>query len=125
MPQIKEEIYSDMDLFSCLDAFSLILGVGGDVIYVIDNVSKYIEVTQVGSGFLLIHFHFLCFVQLELLSQEFCDYVHPCDHEQLKQLKPAKNVQSEGELLEVLTNPENASFLSVNVERFSSGLNAQ
>lgn len=84
MPQVKEEIYPDMDLFSCLDGFSLILGVGGDVIYVSDNVSKYIGLTQV-----------------ELLGQEFCDYVHPCDHEQLKQLTPAKNVPSEGELVEI------------------------
>ena len=68
MPQVKEEIYPDMDLFSCLDGFSLILGVGGDVIYVSDNVSKYIGLTQVGSGFLLIHFHFLSFAFLGSLK---------------------------------------------------------
>ena len=30
----------------------------------------------------------LCVCQVELLGQELCDYVHPCDHHQLASLVP-------------------------------------
>ena len=44
---MKEENIPNVDLFSCLDGFSLVLGSGGDVIYVSENVSRYIGLTQV------------------------------------------------------------------------------
>ena len=46
-PMVKEEIFPEIDLFSCMDGFSLILSSNGDVIYVSDNVSRYIGLTQV------------------------------------------------------------------------------
>jgi len=84
IPMVKEEIFPEIDLFSCLDGFSLILSTNGDVIYVSDNVSRYIGLTQV-----------------ELLGQDFSDYVHPCDHNQLKALTPGKSVGSEDEAVEI------------------------
>eukprot|EP00092_Neocalanus_flemingeri_P001274 GFUD01001360.1.p1 GENE.GFUD01001360.1~~GFUD01001360.1.p1 ORF type:complete len:799 (+),score=187.71 GFUD01001360.1:67-2463(+) len=84
IPQVKEEMCPDMEISSCLDGFSLVLDSGGDLIYVSENVSNYIGLTQV-----------------ELLGQELSDYVHPCDHRQLKQLTPAKTIGSEDELVEI------------------------
>jgi len=83
-PMVKEEIFPEIDLFSCMDGFSLILSSNGDVIYVSDNVSRYIGLTQV-----------------ELLGQDFSDYVHPCDHNQLRALTPGKPVGSEHEDVEI------------------------
>lgn len=83
-PMVKEEIFPEIDLFSCMDGFSLILSSNGDVIYVSDNVSRFIGLTQV-----------------ELLGQDFSDYVHPCDHSQLKVLTPGKSVGSDDEVVEI------------------------
>ena len=47
MPLVKEEMFPEIDAFSCVDGFSLILGSAGDVIYVSENVSRYIGLTQV------------------------------------------------------------------------------
>ena len=44
----------------------------------------------------------LCFLfQVELLGQDFDDYVHPCDHEELKKLVPANKTGSQDEHIEV------------------------
>ena len=59
----------DMDLLSCLDGFSLVLGAEGDIIYVSKNVSNYMGLKPV-----------------ELLGQTMADYVHPCDLQDLASL---------------------------------------
>ena len=62
---LKEEDESaipDLDLLSCLDGFSLVLGAEGDIIYVSKNVSNYMGLKPV-----------------ELLGQTMSDYIHPCD----------------------------------------------
>ena len=59
----------DIDLLSCLDGFSLVLGAEGDIIYVSKNVSNYMGLKQV-----------------ELLGQTMADYVHPCDLQDLASL---------------------------------------
>jgi len=84
MPDIKEEVPTEIDLFECLDGFSLALGSNGDVIFVSENVTKYIGLTQV-----------------ELLGQDFSDYIHPCDHQELKKLTPKKKIGIEDELVEI------------------------
>lgn len=83
-PIVKEEIFADLDLFSCLDGFNLVLSSRGDVIHVSENVTKYIGLTQV-----------------ELLGQDFSEYVHPCDHSQLKLLTPNNLHESEDEIVEI------------------------
>eukprot|EP00092_Neocalanus_flemingeri_P000879 GFUD01000936.1.p1 GENE.GFUD01000936.1~~GFUD01000936.1.p1 ORF type:complete len:1030 (+),score=208.67 GFUD01000936.1:83-3172(+) len=84
MTHVKEELFPDIDLFSCLDGFSLVIGFGGDIIYVSENVGQYIGLTQV-----------------ELLGQEFSDYIHPCDHHMLKLLTPGKTAGPEDENVEI------------------------
>ena len=59
----------DIDLLSCLDGFSLVLGAEGDIIYVSKNVSNYMGLKPV-----------------ELLGQTMADYVHPCDLQDLASL---------------------------------------
>merc|ERR550519_2048656 len=81
---VKEEIFPELDIFSCIDGFSLILSCSGDVIYVSDNVHRYIGLSQV-----------------KLLGQEFSDYVHPCDHKQLKLLTPTNHGGSEDKDVEI------------------------
>ena len=59
----EEEItIPDLDVLSCLDGFSLVLGAEGDIIYVSKNVSSYVGLKPV-----------------ELLGQTLADYIHPCD----------------------------------------------
>jgi len=83
-PFVKEEIFSDIDLLSCLDGFNLVLSSHGDIIYISDNVNQYIGLSQV-----------------ELLGQDFSEYVHPCDHNQLKQLRPNRIEEGENDLVEI------------------------
>ena len=44
---VKDEVLPGMDIFSCLDVFSLVLGSSGDIIYVSDNVNTFIGLCQV------------------------------------------------------------------------------
>jgi len=80
-PTVNEELFPEVDIFSCIDGFSLILSSTGDIIYVSDNVNRYIGLTQV-----------------ELLGQDFYEYVHPCDHNQLKLLTPTDQVDEDIEI---------------------------
>jgi len=84
MRDIKEEVAPEIDVFECLDGFTLTIGTNGDVIFVSENVSKYIGLTQV-----------------ELLGQDFSDYVHPCDHQELRKLTQKKTIGSDDELVEM------------------------
>ena len=75
----EEEIaIPDLDVLSCLDGFSLVLGAEGDIIYVSKNVSSYIGLKPV-----------------ELLGQTLADYIHPCD---LADLASLTSALGEGEL---------------------------
>jgi light-regulated signal transduction histidine kinase (bacteriophytochrome) len=61
---VKEEadIVPEVDLLSCLDGFSLVIGAESDVIYVSTNVSSLIGLRPA-----------------ELLGQTLADYIHPYD----------------------------------------------
>ena len=83
-PKVKEEIFADLDLFSGLDGFNLVLSSCGDDIHVSENVTRYIGVTQ-----------------MELFGQDFSEYVHLCDYSQLKLLTPSNLHESEDEIVEV------------------------
>jgi len=75
----EEEIaIPDLEILSCLDGFSLVLGAEGDIIYVSKNVSSYMGLKPV-----------------ELLGQTMSDYVHPCD---LPLLASLTSPLDEGEL---------------------------
>ena len=85
-PVVKDEVSPDMDLdlLSCIEAFSIVLGSNLDIIYVSENVSHYIGLSQV-----------------ELVGQDVVDYVHPCDHQEIKKLLPSLELGSQDEHVEV------------------------
>lgn len=72
-PEVKEELIGDLhfNVADALDGFSLVLSQEGDVIHVSNNVTNFIGLTS-----------------FELLGNAFSEFVHPCDHEQLKKLHP-------------------------------------
>ncbi|TDH15399.1 hypothetical protein EPR50_G00030450 [Perca flavescens] len=67
----EEEEEDPMDAFypQALAGFVMVMTEEGDMIYLTDNVSKYLGITQ-----------------LELLGQNIYDFVHPCDEEELRDL---------------------------------------
>ena len=66
----EEEIaIPDLDILSCLDGFSLVLGAEGNIIYVSKNVSSYMGMKPV-----------------ELLGQNLADFIHPSDLSDLASL---------------------------------------
>ncbi|XP_068174285.1 hypoxia inducible factor 1 subunit alpha, like isoform X2 [Antennarius striatus] len=67
----KEEEEDPMDTFypQVLSGFIMVVTEEGDMIYLTENVSKYIGITQ-----------------MELLGQSVFDFVHPCDQEELSDL---------------------------------------
>ncbi|XP_074535128.1 hypoxia inducible factor 1 subunit alpha, like [Halichoeres trimaculatus] len=66
-----EEEEDPMDTFypQVLAGFVLVMSEEGDMMYLTENVSKHIGITQ-----------------LELLGQSIYDFVHPCDQEELRDL---------------------------------------
>ncbi|KAM6988225.1 hypoxia inducible factor 1 subunit alpha, like [Tautogolabrus adspersus] len=67
----EEEEEDPMDTFypQVLAGFILVMSEEGDMIYLTENVSKHIGITQ-----------------LELLGQSVYDFVHPCDQDELRDL---------------------------------------
>lgn len=67
----EDEEEDPMDTFypQVLAGFILVMSEEGDMIYLTENVSKHIGITQ-----------------LELLGQSVYDFVHPCDQEELRDL---------------------------------------
>ncbi|XP_026780603.3 hypoxia inducible factor 1 subunit alpha, like [Pangasianodon hypophthalmus] len=74
-PAAAEEEEDPTDAFyqQALAGFILVLSDDGDMVFLSDNVSKFIGITQ-----------------LELLGQSVYDYVHPCDQEELRDLLTTK-----------------------------------
>ncbi|XP_062872655.1 hypoxia inducible factor 1 subunit alpha, like isoform X2 [Trichomycterus rosablanca] len=69
----KEEDPTDAFYQQALAGFMLVLNEEGDMIFLSDNVSKYIGITQ-----------------MEMLGQSVYDFVHPCDQEELRDLLTTK-----------------------------------
>ncbi|XP_060799974.1 hypoxia inducible factor 1 subunit alpha, like [Neoarius graeffei] len=69
----KEEDPTDPFYQQALAGFILVLSEDGDMVFLSDNVSKFVGITQ-----------------LELLGQCVYDYVHPCDQEELRDLLTTK-----------------------------------
>ena len=52
-PVVKDEFkVQDIDALQCLDGFSIVLGQNLDIIYVSENVSDFIGLTQVSFRYL-------------------------------------------------------------------------
>ncbi|XP_043273763.1 hypoxia-inducible factor 1-alpha isoform X2 [Venturia canescens] len=58
----------DADFPQALDGFMLVLSSNGDMVYLSDNVSDYLGVTQ-----------------MEMMGQSVYEYSHPCDHDELRE----------------------------------------
>nr|AGT15728.1 hypoxia induced factor 3 alpha [Clarias batrachus] len=69
----EEEEPTDAFYQQALAGFILVLSEEGDMVFLSENVNKFIGITQ-----------------LELLGQCVYDYVHPCDQEELKDLLTTK-----------------------------------
>uniref|UniRef100_A0A8D3C4N9 Hypoxia inducible factor 1 subunit alpha, like n=1 Tax=Scophthalmus maximus TaxID=52904 RepID=A0A8D3C4N9_SCOMX len=83
--QKEEEEEDPMDAFypQTLAGFITVLTEEGDMIYLTENVSRHIGITQ-----------------LELLGQSVYDFVHPCDQEELRDLltpRPGLSMKSQKE----------------------------
>ncbi|KAL7848852.1 hypothetical protein SRHO_G00204750 [Serrasalmus rhombeus] len=70
----EEEDPTDAFYQQALAGFILVMTEEGDMIFLSDNVSKYIGIAQ-----------------LELLGQSVYDFVHPCDQEELRDLLTTKS----------------------------------
>ncbi|KAM9469675.1 hypoxia inducible factor 1 subunit alpha, like isoform 2-T2 [Clarias gariepinus] len=75
VPDTSEEEEEPTDAFyqQALAGFILVLNEEGDMVFLSENVNKFIGITQ-----------------LELLGQCVYDYVHPCDQEELRDLLTTK-----------------------------------
>ncbi|XP_047676799.1 hypoxia inducible factor 1 subunit alpha, like isoform X1 [Tachysurus fulvidraco] len=71
----EEEEEDPIDTFyqQALAGFIMVMSEDGDMVFLSENVSKFIGITQ-----------------LELLGQSVYDYVHPCDQEELRDLLTTK-----------------------------------
>ncbi|XP_053502327.1 hypoxia inducible factor 1 subunit alpha, like [Ictalurus furcatus] len=69
----EEEDPTDAFYQQALAGFILVLNEDGDMVFLSDNVNKFIGITQ-----------------LELLGQSVYEYVHPCDQEELRDLLTTK-----------------------------------
>ena len=62
MKEEEDNAIPNLDILTCLDGFSLVLGSKGDIIYVSKNVTSYMGVKAE-----------------ELLGEKMADFIHPCD----------------------------------------------
>ncbi|KAL1513011.1 hypothetical protein ABEB36_002499 [Hypothenemus hampei] len=74
---VKDKLYKHLKeesaFLKSLDGFILVLSSDGDFIYLSENVSEYLGITQI-----------------DLLGQNVYEYSHPCDHEEIKETLNAK-----------------------------------
>lgn len=73
---IEDEMKAQMNCFylKALDGFVMVLTDDGDMIYISDNVNKYMGLTQ-----------------FELTGHSVFDFTHPCDHEEMKEMLTHRN----------------------------------
>lgn len=69
-PTMETELMTEMDalLPKALDGFILIISSNGDMVYLSENVSEYLGVTQ-----------------MDMMGQSIYDYSHPCDHNDIRE----------------------------------------
>uniref|UniRef100_A0A8C0HYA0 Hypoxia-inducible factor 1-alpha n=1 Tax=Balaenoptera musculus TaxID=9771 RepID=A0A8C0HYA0_BALMU len=75
---IEDEMKAQMNCFylKALDGFVMVLTDDGDMIYISDNVNKYMGLTQ-----------------FELTGHSVFDFTHPCDHEEMRRNGKEQNTQ--------------------------------
>ncbi|CAD6234228.1 GSCOCG00012373001-RA-CDS, partial [Cotesia congregata] len=65
--KIESTIEADEFFPQALDGFMLVIASNGDMVYLSENVSDYLGISQ-----------------LDMIGQSVYDYSHPCDHEEIK-----------------------------------------
>ncbi|XP_048217771.1 hypoxia-inducible factor 1-alpha isoform X4 [Perognathus longimembris pacificus] len=73
---VEDEMKAQMNCFylKALDGFVMVLTDDGDMIYISDNVNKYMGLTQ-----------------FELTGHSVFDFTHPCDHEEMREMLTHRN----------------------------------
>ncbi|XP_046434709.1 protein similar isoform X2 [Neodiprion fabricii] len=74
-PTSETSVETDAAFLKALDGFMFVLSSDGDMIYLSENVSDYLGVSQ-----------------MDMMGQNVYDYSHPCDHEELREclsMKPS------------------------------------
>ncbi|XP_042201200.1 hypoxia-inducible factor 1-alpha-like [Callorhinchus milii] len=66
---------TDGQQLTALDGFFMVLSQSGDIVFLCENVSKYLGLTQ-----------------LELIGQSIFDCTHPCDHEEMRSILRNRHV---------------------------------
>nr|XP_053640087.1 hypoxia-inducible factor 1-alpha-like [Cherax quadricarinatus] len=72
----KLDIEMDALLLKALDGFLLVLSTDGDIVYTSENIIAFLGLPQV-----------------DVMGQSLYEYTHPCDHEEVRELMSAKELQ--------------------------------
>lgn len=96
-----------------LDGFVMVLTDDGDMIYISDNVNKYMGLTQVkcphikscsvcAYDFVIdLIFKMFLFLQFELTGHSVFDFTHPCDHEEMREMLTHRNGEKKSFLFDL------------------------
>lgn len=87
----------DSVFLKSLEGFLLVLSHEGDIVYLSENVTDYLGITQVGFNNFFFEKAFLksAFFQIDLMGQNIYEYSHPCDHDEIKEILQGKKEPKE------------------------------
>ena len=77
----------DFSAVKALNGFMLVLSKEGDMVYMSEDVDKYLGLSQI-----------------DLIGQSIYDFSHPCDHNDIKDVLALKNVEDANKDDSVLTD---------------------
>lgn len=82
-----------------IEGFLLVLSPEGDFVYLSENVSEYLGITQVLrlSRRLNCRCAMTLCLQIDLMGQNIYEYSHPCDHEEIREILSSRT-QKESEV---------------------------
>lgn len=83
--ELKQKL--NQQYYKALDGFLIVIAKNGDVVYVSENVEKYLGLTQV-----------------DLLGYSIMDFAHPCDHEDVYELLNDKSCMAVSDASLALVN---------------------
>ncbi|CAH0550232.1 unnamed protein product [Brassicogethes aeneus] len=76
---VKKSEIDDTAFLKALEGFLVVISTEGDFVYLSDNVSEYLGISQI-----------------DLMGQNVFEYSHPCDHDEIKEILSSK-VQDEAD----------------------------
>jgi PAS domain S-box-containing protein len=96
----------DQQYYKCLDGFLIVVTRSGDIIYISDNVEKYLGLTQV-----------------DMLGHSVTDFAHPCDHDELHDLISGRSLLSSPGTDDSVLSRQRALFVRMKCTLTSKGRN--